>query len=80
MISIHLGMFEQQQQHAKSISEQVAQHLAAGGRIEHLKSPPDNPKPPRRSEKIDPETVLKRKPKGLTAADRKALRLMANSL
>ncbi|MBI6563306.1 hypothetical protein YA0745_12060 [Pseudomonas synxantha] len=80
MISNHLSLVEQQRQHADSISERTAQFLAAGGAVAHLPSPPRNPLPPPRSKKIDPETVLKRKQKALTFADRKALRLMADSL
>ena len=80
MISNHLNLIEQQRQHAESINDQVAQYLATGGRIEQLKSPPRNPLPPPRSNKIDPETVLKRRRKPISAADRKALRKMADSL
>jgi len=80
MISNHLNLVEQQRQSAEAISAQVAQYLAAGGRIDKLKSPPRNPLPPPRSNKIDPETVLKRRPKPISAADRKALRKMADSL
>jgi len=80
MISNHLNLIEQQRQHAESINDQVGQYLATGGRIEQLKSPPHNPLPPPRSTRLDPETVLKRRPKPISAADRKALRKMADSL
>ncbi|MGS0546569.1 hypothetical protein ACU8WE_29955 [Pseudomonas parakoreensis] len=80
MISNHLNLVEQHRPDAESISERIAQYLAAGGRIEQLKSPPRNPLPPPRSNKIDPETVLKRRPKPISAADRKAMRKMADSL
>ena len=80
MISNHLNLIEQQRQYAESINDQVAQFLADGGQIDQLKSPPSNPLPPPRSNKIDPETVLKRRPKPISAADRKALRKMADSL
>jgi hypothetical protein len=80
MISNHLNLIEQQRQYAESINDQVAQFLADGGQIDQLKSPPRNPLPPPRSNKIDPETVLKRRPKPISAADRKALRKMADSL
>jgi hypothetical protein len=80
MISNHLNLIKQQRQRAESINDQVAQYLSTGGRIEQLKSPPRNPLPPPRSNKIDPETVLKRRPKPISAADRKALRKMADSL
>ena len=80
MISNHLSLVEQHRQHADSISERTAQFLAAGGQIAQLQSPPRNPLPAPRSKKIDPETVLKRKPKAISTADRKALRSMADSL
>lgn len=80
MISNHLNLVEQHRPDAEAISERVAQFLAAGGQIDQLKSPPRNPLPPPRSKKIDPETVLKRRPKPISAADRKALRKMAGAL
>lgn len=80
MISNHLNLVEQQRQRAEAISDQIAQFLAAGGQIAQLKSPPRNPLPPARSNRIDPETVLKRKPKGLSLAERRTLRKMADSL
>jgi hypothetical protein len=80
MISNHLNLVEQHRPDAESISERIAQYLAAGGRIDQLKSPPRNPLPPPRSKKIDPETVHKRRPKPISTAERKALRKMADSL
>jgi hypothetical protein len=80
MISNHLNLIEQQRQSAESINDRIAQYLDAGGQIAQLRSPPRNPLPPPRSQKIDPDTILKRKPRALSAADRKALRLMADSL
>lgn len=70
MISNHLNLVEAQRQSAEAISAQVAQFVAAGGQIDQLKSPPRNPLPPPRSTRIDPETVLKRKPRGLNWAER----------
>ena len=80
MISNHLNLVEQHRPQAEAISDQVAQYLAAGGEIAQLRSPPRNPLPPPRSQKIAPETVLKRRPEPLSAADRKALRKMADTL
>lgn len=80
MISNHLNLIEQQRQSAESLNDRIAQYLAAGGQIAQLKSPPPNPLPPPRSQKIDPETVLMRKPRGLNWAERQALRKMADSL
>ena len=80
MISNHLNLIEQQRRTAESINDRVAQYLAAGGQIAQLKSPPRTPLPPPRSQKIDPETVLKRRPKALSLTERQALRKMAESL
>ena len=80
MISNHLNLVEQHRPDAESIADRIAQYLAAGGQIDQLKSPPRNPLPPPRSNKIDPETVLKRRPKPISAAARKALRKMADSV
>ena len=80
MISNHLSLVEQHRQDAYSISERTAEFLAAGGTVAQLPSPPRKPLPPPRSKKIDPETVLKRRPKPISAAERKALRKMADSL
>ncbi|AVU77100.1 hypothetical protein [Pseudomonas rhizophila] len=80
MISNHLNLVEQHRPDAESIAERIAQYLAAGGQIDELQSPPRNPIPPPRSTRIDPETVLKRRPKKLTLAERRALRKMADAL
>ena len=80
MIRNHLNLVEQQRQHADSISERTAQFLAAGGTVAQLPSPPRKPLPPPRSTKIDPETILKRRKPPITAAERKALRKLAEAL
>ena len=80
MISNHLNLVEQQRQHADSISERTAQFLAAGGTIYQGESPSINPPPPKRSAKIDPETILKRRKPPITRAERKALRKLAEAL
>lgn len=80
MISNHLSLVEQHRQDAYSISERTAQFLAAGGAVAHLPSPPSNPVPPKRSTKIDPETILKRRKPPITRAERNALRKLAEAL
>lgn len=80
MISNHTTLIDQKRQSAADLSAQVAQFIAADGQIQILESPPINPFPPVRSKHIDPETVLKRKPKGLTLAERRALKRMADAL
>lgn len=80
MISNHLTMIESRRNSADSLSQQVARHLDAGGRIQELESPPINPEPAKRSEKIDPETKLKRRRPPMTVAERRALRAMTEEL
>ncbi|MPR00726.1 hypothetical protein F0169_00760 [Pseudomonas sp. MAFF 212408] len=80
MISNHLNLVEQQRQHADSISERTAQFLAAGGTIYQGESPAINPPPPKRSAKIDPETILKRRKAPISRAQRNALRKLAEAL
>ncbi|KGU87240.1 hypothetical protein [Pseudomonas mediterranea] len=80
MISNHLSLVEHNRPQADAISDRIAQYLAAGGQIDKLPSPPHNPIPPPRSTRIDPETVLKRKPLKLTLAERRAVRKMVDSL
>jgi hypothetical protein len=65
---------------ALELSSQVEQHMAAGGRFSRSEPAQINPPPPERSAKIDPGTVLKRRPKAMTRAERSALRKMADSL
>ncbi|MPQ85461.1 hypothetical protein F0170_16565 [Pseudomonas sp. MAFF 730085] len=80
MISNHLNLVEQQRHHADSISERTAQFLAAGGTIYLGESPAINPPPPKRSAKIDPETILKRRKAPISRAQRNALRKLAEAL
>lgn len=80
MISNHLNLVEQQRQHADLISERTAQFLAAGGTIYQGESPSINPPPPKRSTKIDPETILKRRKPPISRAERNALRKLAEAL
>lgn len=79
MISNHLNLVEQQRQHADS-SKRTAQFLEAGGTIYQSESSAINPPPPKRSNKIDPETILKRRKPPITRAEREALRKLAEAL
>ena len=80
MISNLRSDIEFRREKALELSFQVQQHLAAGGKYSIGKSPVINPDPAKRSEKIDPETILKRRPKALTLEERRTLRKMADSL
>ena len=65
---------------ALELSSQVEQHLAAGGRFTRSEPAQINPLPAERSTKIDPETVLKRRRPSISAAERIALRRIAEAL
>jgi len=65
---------------ALELSSQVEQHLAAGGRFTRSEPAQINPLQAERSTKIDPETVLKRRRPAISAAERIALRRIAEAL
>ena len=80
MISLNLNAVLAKQAESDEISAAVADFWARpGGNYQELPTVRMKPRPPR-SKKIDPETVLKRRPKPISAADRKALRKMADAL
>ena len=65
---------------AHELSSQVRRHLAAGGKLTIGDSPAINPDPAKRSEFIDPTTILKRRKPPITRAEREALRKLAEAL
>lgn len=79
-VSNHLSLVEQHRQHADSISERTAKFLASGGAVAQVPSMSDNPIPPKRSAKVDPETILKRRKPPISRAERNALRKLAEAL
>lgn len=64
---------------AAELSWQVEKYIASGGRYSREESKL-KAEPPKRSDFIDPDTVLKRRKPSVSAADRRALRAMADSL
>ena len=80
MISNHLGMVEALRPASNELAAAVEQFLAAGGNIAQLPNPPGKPIPPKRSAKIDPDTILKRRKPPITRAEREALRKLAEEL
>lgn len=80
MISLNLNAVRAKQTKSDEIAAAMADFwMRPGASFKELPTARMKPKPPR-SKKIDPETVLKRRPKPISAADRKALRKMADSL
>ena len=80
MISNLRSDIEFRREKALELSSQVRQHLAAGGKFSIGDSPAINPDPAKRSETIDPTTILKRRKPILTRAERNALRKLAEAL
>ncbi|WP_456015742.1 hypothetical protein [Pseudomonas fluorescens] len=80
MISNLKSDIEFRRENALELSSQVHQHLAAGGKLTIGESPAINPAPAKRSTKIDPETILKRRKPPITRAEREALRKLAEAL
>lgn len=80
MISNLRSEIEFRREKALELSSQVRRHLAAGGKLTIGDSPPINPDPGKRSTKIDPETILKRRKPPITRAEREALRKLAEAL
>lgn len=80
MISLNLNAVREKQTKSERLAAAMADFWTRpGASFIELPTARMKPKPPR-SKKIDPETVLKRRPKSISAAERKALRKMADSL
>jgi len=80
MISLNLNAVRVKQTESDRIAAAMADFWTRpSGTFKELPPVRMEPKPARR-EWVDPGTVLKRRPKPISAADRKALRKMADSL
>ncbi|NHX01544.1 hypothetical protein [Pseudomonas koreensis] len=80
MISLNLNAVRAKQTESDEIAAAMADFWARpGSTFKELPPVRMQPRPARR-DWIDPETVLKRRPKLISAADRKTLRKMADSL
>lgn len=80
MISNFRSDIEFRSKKALDISSQIRRHLAAGGKHTIGESPAINPDPAKRSEVIDPTTILRRRKPPITRAERKVLRKLAEAL
>lgn len=80
MISNLRSDIEFRREKALELSTEVHRHLVAGGKYTIGESPAINPIPAKRSEKIDPETILKRRKSPITSAERNALRKLTEKL
>ncbi|MBK5512334.1 hypothetical protein [Pseudomonas sp. TH15] len=80
MISLNLNAVRTKQAESDRIAAATTDFWSRPGST-FKELPPARMKPrPARRDWVDPETVLKRRPKPISAADRKALRKMADSV
>lgn len=80
MISLNLNAVRAKQTESDEIAIAMADFWKRpGGNFKELPPVRMVPKPPRR-DWVDPETILKRKPRKLTLAERRALRKMTEAL
>lgn len=80
MISLNLNAVRAKQTESDRIAAAMADFWTRpGGSFKELQPVRMNPRPPRR-DWVDPETVLKRRPNPISAAGRKTLRKMADSI
>lgn len=80
MISLNLNAVRTKQGESERIAAATADFWSRPGST-FKELPPVRMKPkPARRDWVDPETVLKRRPKPISAADRKTLRKMADSI
>jgi hypothetical protein len=80
MISINLHVVQEKQIESDRLSAAMAEFWKSPGGTYRVVPPVRPSPPPARRDWVDPETVLKRKPKALTRGERLALRKMADSL
>ena len=80
MISNHTSSVERNQPESARLAAAMEAFIGRGGQIAKAPSAADNPIPPARSDRIDPETILKRRRKFPTPAERTALRKLAEAL
>jgi hypothetical protein len=77
MISFSLNPDAQNRIKSAELAEAVAEFESRGGQILQGECFTGNPIPPKRRDWIDPDTVLKRRPRVLSAAERGRLQRMA---
>ncbi|WP_460410402.1 MULTISPECIES: hypothetical protein [unclassified Pseudomonas] len=80
MISLNLNAVRAKQTESEQIAAAMADFWTRpGGTFKELPPARMRPRPARR-DWVDPKTVLKRRPKPISVADRRALRKMADAI
>lgn len=80
MISLELSSIQHNRVESARLAQAMAEYEGRGGNITQGACFTGTPIPPKRRDWIDPETVLKRKPPRISAAERKRLRQMAEAI
>jgi hypothetical protein len=80
MISFSLNPEAANRLDSAQLAQAMAEYESRGGRIQRGACFTGTPIPPKRRDWVDPETVLKRKPPRISAAERKRLRQMAEAI
>lgn len=80
MISLELSSIQHNRVESARLAQAMAEYERRGGNITQGACFTGKPIPPKRRVWIDPETVLKRKPPRISAAERKRLRQMAEAI
>jgi hypothetical protein len=76
-VSLELSSIQHNRGESARLAQAMAEYESRGGRVQQGTCFTGTPIPPKRRDWVDPETVLKRKPPRISAAERKRLRQMA---
>lgn len=79
-VSLELSSIQHNRVESARLAQAMAEYESRGGGITQGACFTSKPVPPKRRDWVDPETVLKRKPSRISAAERKRLRQMAEAI
>lgn len=79
-VSLELSSIQHNRVESARLAQAMAEYESRGGGITQGTCFTGKPVPPKRRDWVDPETVLKRKPSRISAAERKRLRHMAEAI
>jgi hypothetical protein len=79
MVTTELSAIQRNAAESQRLAQAMAEFQNRGGKIAQVAGFTPSPAP-RRTDWVDPETVLRRKPSGLRRAERVMLRQMAGAL
>ncbi|MBX8528512.1 hypothetical protein K5D32_02495 [Pseudomonas cichorii] len=80
MISLELSSIQHNRVESARLAQAMAEYESRGGNITQGSCFTGKPVPPKRRDWVDPETVLKRKPRPMSLAERQRLRQMAEAI